>query len=264
MRQAGYVVYRSTSHRAAPSGRSAAGAFAMMSSADIVRRCSMIFLTVPDDALEKVVCHLVERTKPRAGQLFVHTSGRYGVDILSPLAGLGCDVAAMHPVMTFTGAKDDFRKFEGMALGVTAEGAAYARVREVGMRLGAKVVPVRNDQRVAYHAALALASNAVGTILCDALELLRIIGVPEGGELVLPLVHASVDNIVHVGPRALTGPIVRGDVGTVQLHIDALRERMPAALEAYKALGARTLAWACGGVELEGETVEELRRLLCS
>jgi len=55
----------------------------------------------------------------------------------------------------------------------------------------------------------------------------------------------TVENLIKVGlPAALTGPIARGDVGTVERHLAALRTGAPQLLDMYAVAARRTLAVA--------------------
>jgi predicted short-subunit dehydrogenase-like oxidoreductase (DUF2520 family) len=55
-----------------------------------------------------------------------------------------------------------------------------------------------------------------------------------------PLLTAALDNGLRRGDRGLTGPVSRGDVGTVRDHLETLTERAPAAVAAYVAMAQRT------------------------
>ena len=73
-----------------------------------------------------------------------------------------------------------------------------------------------------------------------ALVPLEAAGVPDPGRVLGPLLTAALDNGLRRGDRGLTGPVSRGDVGTVATHLETLTERAPESVAAYVALAQRT------------------------
>jgi predicted short-subunit dehydrogenase-like oxidoreductase (DUF2520 family) len=122
---------------------------------------------------------------------------------------------------------------------------ALAIAEELAARLGMRATTVADEDRVAYHAAASIASNLLTTLEGAAERLAATAGVDR--ELLAPLVRASVENWVRLGAeRAMTGPIARGDEGTVERHRAAIAERAPDLLPMYDALvdATRTLIGA--------------------
>jgi predicted short-subunit dehydrogenase-like oxidoreductase (DUF2520 family) len=103
---------------------------------------------------------------------------------------------------------------------------------------------LRDDQRAAYHAAAAIASNFLVALEESAVELLERSGIYDARELLAPLVLRSAANWAERGPDALTGPIARGDEETISRHLNAIGGQAPELLELYDALAARTRALA--------------------
>jgi predicted short-subunit dehydrogenase-like oxidoreductase (DUF2520 family) len=200
--------------------------------ADAVARAAtdLLLLAVPDDALGAVVAGLAKTGALRAGQLVAHTSGAHGLAVLGDVHGV-----ALHPAMTFTGANSDLDRLPGTAWGVTARDKALA-TRIVADLRG---IPqwVAEDARPLYHAALAHGANHLVTLVNEAADLLRAAGIERPERVLSPLLHAALDNALRLGDAALTGPVTRGDAGTVAKHL----EGMPAeAVPAYLALARRT------------------------
>ena len=218
--------------------------------AEVVRRAELVLLAVPDDALPDLVAGLAATGAWQAGQLLVHTSGRYGTSVLAPAAAVGAIGLAVHPAMTFTGTSIDLARLPGSAMAVTAPAVVLPVAQALVIEMGAEPVVVAEQARAAYHAALAHASNHVVTVLAQARQLLADAGVEDGAGLLLPLVSAAVDNAVRMGDAALTGPVARGDEGTVRAHLaelaagDARRDEDEAVLPTYRALARATLARA--------------------
>jgi predicted short-subunit dehydrogenase-like oxidoreductase (DUF2520 family) len=190
----------------------------------------LLLLSVPDDALGAVVSGLATTGALQPGQTVAHTSGAHGLAVLGEVTGM-----ALHPAMTFTGEATDLARLPGIAWGVTAHDRALA-TRLVADLQG---VPewIAEDARPLYHAALAHGANHLVTLVNEAADLLRAAGVEDPRRVLSPLLHAALDNALRLGDAALTGPVSRGDAGTVAKHL----ERMPAeAVPAYLALARRT------------------------
>lgn len=217
---------------------------------EVVRRAELVLLAVPDDALPDLVSGLAATGAWQVGQLLVHTSGRYGTSVLAPASAAGAIGLAVHPAMTFTGTSLDLARLPGSTMAVTAPTVVLPVAQALVIEMGAEPVVVPEHARTAYHAALAHASNHVVTVLAQARQVLHDAGVEASAQLLGPLVQAAVDNAVRLGDGALTGPVARGDSGTVTAHLQALRagdaDRGPdeAVTGTYLALARATLARA--------------------
>jgi predicted short-subunit dehydrogenase-like oxidoreductase (DUF2520 family) len=230
---AGHRVVAAAAVSAASRGRAARllPNAAILPADDVARAATdLLLLAVPDDALAGVVSGLAKTGALTGGQIVAHTSGAHGLAVLG-----GVDGMALHPAMTFTGEKSDLDRLPGIAWGVTARDKAFA-TRIVG-DLGGVPEWVAEDARPLYHAALAHGANHLVTLVNEAADLLRAAGVERPERVLSPLLHAALDNALRLGDAALTGPVSRGDAGTVAKHL----ERMPAdAVPAYLALARRT------------------------
>lgn len=199
----------------------------------------LVLLAVPDDALAGLVAGLAETGAIRAGQLVVHTSGAHGLAVLAPVTALGAVPLAMHPAMTFTGTVGDLdRLAAGISFGVTAphRRTAAQLVRD----LGGTVEWVAEESRPLYHAALAHGANHLVTLVNEAMDRLRDAGVSDPARVLAPLLGAALDNTLRLGDDALTGPVSRGDAGTVAKHLAAIDRVAPESTATYRALARRT------------------------
>ena len=200
--------------------------------ADEVARAAsdLLLLAVPDDSLASVVTGLKATNALRPGQIVAHTSGAHGISIFH-----GIDGMALHPAMTFTGTAADLARLPGIAWGVTTRDKAFAT--RLVADLGGAPEWIAEDARPLYHAALAHGANHLVTLVNEAADLLRAAGVDRPERVLSPLLHAALDNALRLGDAALTGPVSRGDAGTVGKHLD----RLPSdAIPAYLALARRT------------------------
>lgn len=207
---------------------------------EVLGAAELVLLTVPDDALPALVEGLVRAGEVRAGQLVVHTSGRYGVRVLGPATAAGALPLALHPAMTFTGRPDDLARLPGACFGVTAPDALRPIAEALVLEMGGDPQWVDEDQRVLYHAALAGGANHLMTLVNESVDLLRRSGVGDPERMLGALLGAAMDNALRSGDAALTGPVARGDAGTVAAHLAALREVSPHTAAAYLAMARLT------------------------
>lgn len=216
--------------------------------ADVVRRSDLVFLCVPDDALSGVAEQLAPVVTP--GQIVAHTSGRHGLAVLEPLERAGARPLAFHPAMTFTGAAHDLDRT--CVFGLTARDDLRETAERLVADLGGRPEWIAENDRVLYHAALAHGANHLVTLVSQAMGLLRDAGIAEPDAVLRPLLDAAVDNTLQFELAALTGPVVRGDVSTVESHVEALAETDPTTRETYLALARATASAA----EADGRLTE--------
>jgi predicted short-subunit dehydrogenase-like oxidoreductase (DUF2520 family) len=208
---------------------------------DVVRRSDLVLLAVPDDVLPGLVSGLAATGSFRAGQIVVHTCGPRGVEVLEPAAAAGVLPLALHPAMTFTGRAEDVARLAAACVGVTvADETGWSVAEALVLEMGAEPVRVPSKARPLYHAALAHGANHLATLVRDAVAALEHAGVVPAERLLGPLLEAALDNTLRHGDRALTGPVVRGDLDTVRLHLRVLAESAPELLDPYRVQAART------------------------
>ncbi|GAA1292870.1 hypothetical protein Psi02_50600 [Planotetraspora silvatica] len=225
---------------------------------DVITRSDLVLLTVPDDVLPGLVAGLAATGADLRGKLLVHASGAYGLDVLGPATDLGALPLALHPVMTFTGRDDDLVRLNGCSFGVTAPAMLRPVAEALVIEMGGEPVWIADQDRALYHAAIAGAANHMVTLIAESQELLGRIGVEHPGRLLGPLLGAALDNVLRLGIAGLTGPVVRGDAGTVRKHVDALILAAPEAADAYVALARLTADRALAAGLLKPEAAERL------
>ncbi len=261
---AGYPVVAVHARSAAGLARARAGFPAALpgTAAEVTDASDVIFITVSDDAIPDVLAGIVHAGALRSGQIVAHMSGRYGVGILQSAYDRGALRAAMHPIMTVSGTAADANLLAGASFGVTADPAAEPVAHGLVTAVGGRVVSVPEQARTAYHAAVVLGSNYLATLVTATLTLLDELGVREGADAVAPLLRQSLEKALERGPAGLTGPIRRGDTGTVRAHLDALGTLDPAAAAAYVALAALTLSQLEQAGLVDHERGEAVRQVL--
>jgi predicted short-subunit dehydrogenase-like oxidoreductase (DUF2520 family) len=229
---------------------------------DVVAAADLVLLTVPDDELPELAAGLVSAGVPVTGKLVLHTSGRYGTAVLDPLTRAGALPLALHPVMTFTGRPDDVNRLTGISFGVTSPEPLRPVAEALVLEMGGEPVWITEEARPLYHAALAGGANHLVTLVVEAMDLLRGVGVAEPGRMLGPLLGAALDNGLRLGIDGLTGPVARGDAGTVADHVAELGKVSAESRRAYIALARLTADRALGAGLLKPEDAERLLEAL--
>lgn len=234
----------------------------LVSVPEVFSRSDLVLLSVPDDVLAGLVAGVAEAGHIRPGQFVVHCSGRYGIAVLDPATTVGALPLALHPVMTLNGVSLDLQRLSGCPFGVTAPSVLRPVAEALVVEMGGEPVWIDEEQRTLYHAALATASNHLVALTAEAMELLTVAGVAEPGRLLAPLMGASLDNALHLGVAGLTGPVVRGDSGTVADHVAAVAEHSAQSKAAYLAMARLTADKALAAGRLRPAQAEALLDVL--
>lgn len=233
----------------------------------IAERAELLLVAVPDDEISSLVSGLAALGRIHAGQIIVHCAGRFGTDVLEPATGVGALPIALHPSLTFTGTALDLPRLRQSTVAVTAP----APIRPVGealvVEMGAEPIEIAEADRPLYHAAITHASNHTITIISEALDMLTEAGVDDPSRVLTALVDASVANTLQNGAKALTGPVSRGDAGTLAAHLAALSEyslsvSSPATRNSYIALARSTTAKALALGRITEAQAQEILALL--
>lgn len=229
---------------------------------EVLAAADLVLLTVPDDVLAGLVRGLVEAGAVRPGQFLVHASGRYGSAVLDDATRAGALPLALHPVMTFTGTSVDLARLDGCPFGVSAPEALRPVAEALVVEMGGEPVWVPDEHRPLYHAALAHGANHLVVLVAQTLDMLRAAGVDDPARLAAPLLSAALDNALRFGDQALTGPVMRGDAGTVAAHVAAVGRISPQVRAAYVALARVTADRALSSGLLRPEAAEALLDVL--
>lgn len=225
-----------------------------------VQDAELALLCVPDGAIAEVARALAVAGAVGDGQRVVHVAGSLGLEPLRQVALTGAGVAACHPAMTVATGATDPDLLVGVAWAVTATDPNLGWAKELVTDLGGDPYPIPDDARALYHAGLAVGSNAVGAAVATARRLLMAARVDHPERFLAPLIERSVANVLGQGAQALTGPVVRGDVGTVAAHLEVIGRDVPELTAAYRALAEATLEPV--RVTMDPAVLAELDRLL--
>lgn len=236
----------------------------VLPAAEVSRRSDCLLITTPDDAIPEVVAQLAREGAFREGEFVVHMSGALTSEALKPAALQGAIALSVHPIQSFADVEKAMELLPGSYFSIEGDARGYGFARKLVEDLGGQSFILSSDKKALYHAAAVVACNYLVGLFACSMRLLGAAGVP--GEIglpaFLPLITGTFENIKKLGiPGALTGPIARGDSGTVRKHLSAL-EGMPLERAVYASLGLVTVDVALAKGTLTAAKAEELRSLL--
>ena len=237
------------------------GCTARRDSQAVVDACQLVFITTPDDTIPAAIAHL----KWHPGQTAVHCSGADSVALLRAAACQGITTGVFHPLQAFTGDKTDANAFQGITFSIEAEEPLRAKLKDMACALGGYWIVLSAEDKALYHASAVIACNYMVTLAGIAASLWANFGADteEATRALLPIMKHTVANIEHLGlPDCLTGPIARGDAGTVRRHLQAIRARAPGLEPTYRELGQLTVSMAHAAGRLDAATVANLTAAL--
>ena len=206
----------------------------------------LVFITTPDSVIAEVASLVTWRT----GQGVVHCSGASSTELLQPAAVQGAATGSMHPFQTFAGLskpEDAGARLQGIVFAVAGELWLAAYLDEVVAALGGRPVNIPKQDRPLYHASAILGCGYLAALVQAAVDCWMAIGYSEEEALaaLIPLAETTLDNIGRNGiATSVTGPAVRGDLSTMNTHMEALGGAVPSGALAYGALTSASLALA--------------------
>jgi predicted short-subunit dehydrogenase-like oxidoreductase (DUF2520 family) len=227
----------------------------------LVEEVELIILAVPDD----VIAPLAGSIRMYSGQAMVHTSGALGAEVLAPAMAAGTQVGSFHPLVAFADTERAIAALRGATVAIEGDDQLAALLSDMAERLGAHAVRLRPGSKAAYHAAAVLAAGGFVALLDAIAELGAVAGLDEAGALAIygPLIEGTLGNARALGIRAaLTGPMTRGDVGTLAAHLAALAAHAPDVLPLYAAAAQREIDLALERRALAPETADTMRQTL--
>lgn len=227
----------------------------------LVEEVELIIIAVPDDAIAPLAAGL----RMYGGQAMVHTSGALDADVLAPAMAAGTQVGTFHPLVAFADTERAVAALHGATVAIEGDDQLAGLLASMADVIGARPVRLAPGSKAAYHAAAVLAAGGFVALLDAIAELGRVAGLDEAGALAIygPLIEGTLGNARALGIRAaLTGPIARGDLGTLDAHLAALASHAPDVLALYRAVADREVDLALARGSLAPERAHEMRSAL--
>ena len=206
-------------------------------------QADVLWLCVPDLAIARVTARLAKRAAGGGleGQIVVHSSGALSAGVLREAAKAGASVGSVHPLMSFPTRKPVMLK--GVSFAVEADAASSRVLKRLVRRIGGYPFAIKAASKALYHAVGVLSSPLLVSHLAAAHETAALAGFSprQARRLIEPIARATLDNFFRNGPaKSFSGPIARGDVETIRLHLQAL-EPHPMLASVYRSLALYAL-----------------------
>lgn len=232
---------------------------------EILTEADVVIISVRDERIREVVDRLVREKRLARHQVLLHTSGaNASADVLAAARPHVKALGTLHPLVSFADPRLAAEGMRTVAFGIEGDTAARRVAARLVALLGARRVVVESKNLPIYHAGAVMVSNYVVALADMGRSLLIEAGVPADEALpaLIPLMTSVVQNLAQVGlPGALTGPVERGDVSSVERHLEILKQRAPQMIDLYKLLGRDVLRIALSKGPLDADAVARFERL---
>ena len=238
-----------------------AGARAFADSHPVLDEADLIFLTVPDDA----IAGAAEELQLYSGQALVHTSGAVPASVLTPAMAAGTSIGSFHPLVSFAQLDQAVADLRGATIAIEGDASLLPLLAELAESIGAQPVTLPEGGKSAYHAAAMMAAGGVIGLFDAIAQVAVLAGLDERTAVAVyaPLARQALANAERLGiDQALTGPLLRGDVGTVRGHLEVLRDLAPDTLALYVAVARRELEIARRRGDLDADRAGQIEALL--
>ena len=233
-----------------------------------VSLANCILICTPDDVINSVCRDIFkEKSKDFKNYYAIHFSGSKSLEVLNSARAAGAEIASIHPLKSFASIQEAIKSLPGTVFGITYSSTESKKMAEFLVKsLGGEIIEVENNKKPLYHAAACVVSNYLVTLINYAVLIHKKMGIKPEDSLkgLMGLVEGTVSNIKKMGTeKSLTGPIARGDVGTIKEHINSFNEffsKEDTAL--YRMMGIETSKIAYQNKWIKESTVEELKEIL--
>ena len=228
---------------------------------EVADRADFVFISTSADAI-KIVC---DQVSWREGQGVAHCSGAASVDLLQPAVDQGAVAGAFHPLQAFNSVENGVKAIPGVTFGIEGNDAIQAYLRGIASDIKGIPISLRPQDKVLYHVSGVLMGNLLAVLASVAASMWEKFDHTrdEGVRALSPMMPAVSSNLDSVGvPQAVAGPYVRGDIGTVRKHLEAVSSSAPEYLALYIELALVGLPFAVEKGALAPERSQEIKELL--
>jgi predicted short-subunit dehydrogenase-like oxidoreductase (DUF2520 family) len=241
------------------------GATATDDCIEAARDADIVLIATPDGAIEGVCRRVAESGLEVAGKIFLHMSGAVTLSALDSARERGATTLCVHPLQTFADLDGAIRSLPGSTFAVTCSPEVEPWARGLVEEMGGRMLLVKEGDKALYHAAAVMACNFLTIVEYAAFEACLGLGFSEqeAAEAFMPLVRATIENVARMGAvESLTGPLARGDAGTLEANLAALGRFDPDIAELYRSVSLYGLRLVAERGELDEDTIGKMRSLL--
>lgn len=234
---------------------------------DLAKFSDMIFLTVTDQALvsiDSTVSALIRNQTVPGEKLWIHVSGAHSSGCLGGIRASGGAVGSMHPLQSFGTPSVSAARLEQTWFTIEGMDRAVQAIAAILEKTGGRYRLIQTENKPLYHAGACVVSNFLVTLLDSGIRFLEASGMERETifQAIEPMIDATLANIREKGTiEALTGPIVRADYNTVQVHLQAIKTLLPSELDLYRSMALNTVRML-EGKRLSQEQAEPFRQMM--
>jgi predicted short-subunit dehydrogenase-like oxidoreductase (DUF2520 family) len=225
----------------------------------------VVWITTPDGAIASVCEEIAGKKGFAPGATVIHCCGAHSAEILSSAHGCGARILSIHPLQTMADTDQAVANLPGSFFALDGDDEAIEMGKTMIEALGGTVMVIPSEGKMLYHAAAVVACNYFVALVFQALRMFESIDIdPDKGlPALMPLIHGTVRNLERVGvPKALTGPIERGDLKTIEGHLAAFDRLMPQGKRVYAEMGRVAVDVAEAKGSIDTETKKQLLNVL--
>lgn len=227
---------------------------------DVVRTCDVIAITTQDRIIKDVVREIDAGMGRLDGKVLFHTSGADPSSILKPLDEKGSRLGSLHPLQTFPDIDSAIAVLPDTYIFIEGDKSVLETLTFIGEKIGYRVQMIGSNDKVLYHLSAVFVCNLLCALYYAGEKIMDAINIDL--EPFLPIIRATLKNIENKGPlMSLTGPVIRGDLKTVEAHLRAMDD-MEEHKDVYKTLSGIALKMAMERKTLDEDTVRQLKSIL--
>lgn len=240
------------------------GCAAHTSPQEVSRSADILFITTCDTAIADVVNSLADSKAFYSGQVIMHMSGAQSSEVLDRAKEFGSKIVSVHPLQSFANVDRAIENLPGSIFSIEGDKDAYDTAVSIVEDLKGEYFFIDREAKPLYHAGACVVSNYLVTLIDFGVKLLESTGIPRHAatKALMPLINGTVNNVEKIGiPKALTGPIARGDFSTILKHLTCLEEMAPELMKLYSWLGFYTAKIAMEKGTISTEGMEEFQKV---
>ncbi|MGE5403642.1 MAG: Rossmann-like and DUF2520 domain-containing protein [Candidatus Saccharibacteria bacterium] len=240
------------------------GALICRTPQDVARSSEILFITTSDGVIGDIVNAVARAESFAREQLIVHMSGALTSDVLAPAKMFGAFTVSIHPMQSFAGVEQAVQNLPGSVFSIEGDQEAHGLASKLVEDLDGDYFVIDKKDKPLYHAGACVVSNYLVTLIDVGLQLLESTGIPRQKALkaFVPLINGTLSNIEKIGiPKALTGPIARGDILTVLKHLDSMSETAPELKKIYSWLGYYTADVAAAKGTIDQAAMDKFKQM---
>ncbi len=206
----------------------------------IVENSEIVFITTPDDLIEKT-CNEIFSNNKISKKFVFHCSGCHSSEILKKAKNNKCFIGSIHPLQSVPNFEQGIKNLKNAYFCIEGDVEAQEIAKKIVNSISGKYFTINSEFKPLYHLGAVFSSNFINTLIFITCEIYKKIGISDNYEkiveIIKPLFNGTINSINNSGViKSLTGPVVRGDIITIEKHLDSIKKFYPEILEIYKNL----------------------------